>query len=103
MIKTSNIVFSEEQICFTFLHIQNPNFHRLLQTSYAKCQYREETNMYMTINNLLHISDMFGTMDTVLRYDDYVGYNDNDNDDDDDCYFLYRGYLNLYTSNKSYF
>jgi hypothetical protein len=25
----------------------------------------------MTINNLLHISDMFGTMDTVLRYDDY--------------------------------
>jgi hypothetical protein len=82
----------------------------LLQTSYAKCQYREDTNMYMTINNLLHISDMFGTMGTVLRYDDYFGYDDNDDDDDDnddddddDFYLLYRGYLKLYTSNKSYF
>jgi len=46
----------------------------------------------MTIYNLLHISDMFGTMDTVLRYDD----KDDDNDDDD-CYLLYRVYLKLYT------
>lgn len=35
---------------------------------------------------------MFGTMDTVLRYDD----KDDDNDDDD-CYLLYRVYLKLYT------
>ena len=56
----------------------------------------------MTIYNLLHISDMFGTMGTVLKYDDYVGY-DYDNNDDDECYLLYRGYLKLYTSNKSYF
>ena len=102
MIKTSNIVFSVEQICFKFLRIQNPNFHRLFQASYPKCQYRDETNTYMTIYNLLHISDMFGTMGTVLKYDDYVGY-DYDNNDDDECYLLYRGYLKLYTSNKSYF
>jgi len=90
-----------------FLHIQNPNFHRLFQTLYAKCQYREETNIYMTIYNPLHISDMFGTMGAVLRYDDYDGDNDNDDDDDDDdddnCYLLYRGYLKLYTCNRSYF
>jgi hypothetical protein len=78
------------------LHIQNPNFHRLLQTSYAKYQYREETNIYMTIYHLLHISDLFGTMDTVLRYDDNDDDNDDD-DDDDDCYLLYRVYLKLYT------
>jgi len=77
-----------------FLHIQNPNFHRLFQTSYVKCQYREETNIYIAICNLLHISDMFGTMGTVLRYDDYDCDNDND---DDNCYLLYRGYLKLYT------
>jgi len=90
-IKTSDIVFSVEHIYFMFLHIQTPSFHRLLQTSYAKCQYKEETNIYMTIQNLLHISNMCGTMDTVLRHDD------NDDDDDDDCYLLYRGYLKLYT------
>jgi len=46
----------------------------------------------MTIQNLLHISDMFGTMETVLRHDD------NDDDaDDDDCYLLSRRYLKLYT------
>jgi hypothetical protein len=56
----------------------------------------------MTMYNLLHISDMFGTMGTVLKYDDYVGY-DYDNNDDDECYLHYRGYLKLYTSNKSYF
>ena len=83
-----------------FLHIQNPNFHRLFHASYVKCQYREETNMYMAICNILHILDMFRTMGTVLRYDDYDGDNDNDdddNDDDDNCYLLYRGYLKLYT------
>jgi len=93
-IKTSDIVFSVEHICFMFLHIQTPSFQRLLQTSYAKCQYKEETNIYMTIQNLLHISDVYGTMDTVLRHDD----NDDDDDDDNyDCYLLYRGYLKLCT------
>jgi hypothetical protein len=45
----------------------------------------------MTIYNLLHISDMFETMDTVLKYDD----NDDINNDDNDyyCYPLYRGHL----------
>jgi hypothetical protein len=51
----------------------------------------------MTIYNLLHISDMFGTIDTVLRYDDDDDDNDDDDDDDDDCCLLYRGYLKLYT------
>ena len=80
-----------------------PFSYRLLQASNAKCEYRVQTNIYMTIYNLLHISDMFGTMGTVLRHDDDD--DDNNGDDDNDinnnnnnnCYHLYKGYLQLYT------